>query len=609
VAYALLVLCSVRLLAFARPIGHLVLIEVLRAALVCGGVALTAWLVLRTRTPDGQRVPRFNPGLGRCAIAGLLAGVIIGAPALALGSIPEPTDWPGGVPVMVAMLASLGGLLGVLLGLLFGLAFAAFSLAAFGRTQRGAADGFDGSVTVAASALGLAGAGSALILASVAALDVLGIAMVLLAAVGFAISAKRDRERARWLERVTKGELPGWSIVRQTSAISLPAYVDGAAEGAAEGEGAILAFHAAAEEQGAFRTAPPPPTPVAFIGAPQSAGARLKVRATSYAVYTVLLGLTPLLVLGLCGARNRTPPAWSSSPTLVAHGQTTNLSAAEGVMCARRASDGRLTCWGKKAGALLGAKDVAYRTPEADSRLGPIRTFALGKERACAVREAGDHRAVCWSARDAELGPPIGPPDIVELAVGGTFAVALTADGSVWRWGDDPARMSQVTTPERVQGLSAIAHVAAGHTHALALGRDGTAYCWGGSPSGECGVKESPVSLTRFLDGPYESVAAGSWTSWLRQGGAWRTHGSGFRPSMGSFRNTVVRQYAFSGADACFLSESEDVGCTRGTEAPPNSVFGWGVLEITGNDEGYCARTASDVWCWSGYSLLFSGLG
>jgi hypothetical protein len=192
-----------------------------------------------------------------------------------------------------------------------------------------------------------------------------------------------------------------------------------------------------------------------------------------------------------------------------------------------------------KAGALLGAKDIAYRTPEADSMLGPIRTFALAKDRACAVREAGDHRAVCWSARDAELGPPIGPPDIVELAVGGTFAVALTADGSVWRWGDDPARVSQVTKPELVQGLSAIAHVAAGPSHAVALGRDGTAYCWGGSPSDECGVKESPVSVTRFTDGPYEGIAAGSGTSWLRQGGAWRTHGAGFRPAMGSFRDTA----------------------------------------------------------------------
>jgi hypothetical protein len=284
----------------------------------------------------------------------------------------------------------------------------------------------------------------------------------------------------------------------------------------------------------------------------------------------------------------------------------TNLASAEGVMCARRSSDHRLACWGSKAGAILGATSVAYRTPEPDARLGPVRTFAIANDRACAVPEAGDHRAVCWSAGDGKLGAALGPSEVVELALGGDFTLAVTASGSVWRWGVDPAGESKVTVPELVPGLTEIAHVAAGHSHALALGRDGRAYCWGASGAGECGVKEPHVPVRTVGEGPFDGVAARPGSSWLRKGGGFQTHGPVFSSDTGFFHETHVRQYAFSGGEACFLGESGRVTCTRANKATPNGVFGWGVLEIAGNDDGYCATTASDVWCWSGYSLLFS---
>ncbi len=602
VAFALLVLCGVHLLALIRPVGHLVLIELVRAALIVTGVALTAWSLLRTKTPDGRRVPLFQPGLGRSAVAGLLVGVLVGAAALAVGAIPEPTDSPGGATEMVVILGFFGGILGIFLGLVSGLVFARYAAAAFRRTLRGTGDGLEGSVVVACTLLGLAGAGSGMLHALGAAVDVLGIVMLLLATLGFAIVAKRDFGRAVWLERITSGRLPDWSIVPRTGPLALPLYIDGPADDG------VLAFNATAAE-GTFRTAPQLPTPIALVDATgERTIAHARARGRLHAGYMGTCALAVVGVLGMYGIRDRSAPSWNSRPVPIARGHAmTNLASADGVMCARRSSDRRLTCWGSKAGAVLGttSKTIAYRTPETEARLGPIRTFALANDRACAVPEAGDHRAVCWSVGDAKL-TAVGPPEVVELALGGDFTVAVTADGSVWRWGVDPAHESNVTTPELVQGLAQITHVAAGHAHALALGRDGRAYCWGASGAGECGVTEAHVSVMSLGKSPFDAVAAQAGSSWLRGGGRFQTHGPVFSSDTGFFHETGVRQYAFSGGEACSLNESGRVTCTRGNQAGPNGVFGWGVLEITGNGEGYCAATASDLWCWSGYSLLFS---
>ena len=70
-----------------------------------------------------------------------------------------------------------------------------------------------------------------------------------------------------------------------------------------------------------------------------------------------------------------------------------------------------------------------------------------------------------------------------------------------------------------------------------------------------------------------------------------------------------VRQVAFSQGEGCLLTDAGRVSCTRSTKAPPNGVFGSSVLEIVGSSDGFCAATTSGVWCWNGYSLLFSIFG
>jgi Regulator of chromosome condensation (RCC1) repeat len=505
VANALVVLAGVRLLALVRPVGILLVVELLRALLISGVAALAAWLVLRTRAADGSRALLFNPGPGRCVVAGLLAGLLVGAPAMAVAAIPDPTDSPDLRGEVVLILGFVGLPLGLVLGIVFGLVFLGHATLALRRELDDDDEAFESAVRVASGFVGGAGAMSALLHALVGKLDVLGVAMLVLAAVGFAIVAKR-------------------------------------------------------------------------------------VGSASSGVVSLLLVLVMAGSVVLYLVKDASAPSWDSTPEPIARGKMTHLAAVESAMCAMRSSDGRLVCWGSRAGALLGERSVAYRTPQPHPKLGRIRAFAIADDRACAVLEAGDHRASCWTVKDAEPRP-IGPPEVVEIGVGDSFAVAVTADGAVWRWGDDPAGVSRVATPELVPGLPAIAQVSAGNAHVVAFDRAGNAYCWG--RGSECGVGGDRVPVTRLDEGRLVHYGAG-----------WRVRGS-FGMS-GSLHEDNIRQYAASGTEACVLHGNGAVGCTRGDKASPNSVLGRGVLEIAGSKDGYCALTSGETWCWNGYSLLFS---
>jgi alpha-tubulin suppressor-like RCC1 family protein len=64
---------------------------------------------------------------------------------------------------------------------------------------------------------------------------------------------------------------------------------------------------------------------------------------------------------------------------------------------------------------------------------------------------------------------------IVQVAAGGNFSLALRSDGTVWQWGNDQL------TPVRVAGLTGITKIAAGGGLALALRSGGTVWTWYGN--------------------------------------------------------------------------------------------------------------------------------
>jgi alpha-tubulin suppressor-like RCC1 family protein len=156
-----------------------------------------------------------------------------------------------------------------------------------------------------------------------------------------------------------------------------------------------------------------------------------------------------------------------------------------------------VSCWG------------LFTHPDDDAQAGPRRPTQVTSdvddlsgagESFCAVVRG---RVVCWGTLgtvDASM------PEVSRVAVGGTFACALTRDGGVWCWGknrygelarprEDASDNSQ---PSPVRGLPRISALAAGPTFVCAISEDDALWCWGRWPNGWDESDEStsvPVSV------------------------------------------------------------------------------------------------------------------
>ena len=116
--------------------------------------------------------------------------------------------------------------------------------------------------------------------------------------------------------------------------------------------------------------------------------------------------------------------------------------------------------------------------------------------------------------------PVAGLTNVTAVAAGTGFGLALRSDGTVWGWGDNtwgqlgtadvPA--APKTAPVRVKGLSGVKAVAAGGSHALALRTDGTLWAWGANGGGQLGTgarDEHPHFVPLLVADGVSAVAAG----------------------------------------------------------------------------------------------------
>ena len=102
--------------------------------------------------------------------------------------------------------------------------------------------------------------------------------------------------------------------------------------------------------------------------------------------------------------------------------------------------------------------------------------------------------SVLWvSASGCDKKGGSGPCAPTQLAGGGSHALALCRDGTVWAWGlNSHGQLGDGTatdraTPVQVPGLTGVAAVAAGAAHSLALSSEGTVWSWGYNRSGQLG--------------------------------------------------------------------------------------------------------------------------
>lgn len=239
---------------------------------------------------------------------------------------------------------------------------------------------------------------------------------------------------------------------------------------------------------------------------------------------TTFLGLTPVTTLGVSGA------------TKVAAGRFHSLAITSG---------GKLWTWGLNTDNQLGHSFTEpFVTVPKELPLTGVIDAAGGEDHSLAV--TSDGRVWAWGNNDfGQLGHGIsrvpdhlptrvrGLTDVVAVAAGHDFSLALRSDGTVWGWGRNlHGQLPGVTLlgghtfePAQLEGLSNVVAIAAGARHGVALVAepDGsrTVYTWGHNAAGQLGdvdrcvlflcIHPVPQPVPELAD--IVSIAAGNTTS------------------------------------------------------------------------------------------------
>lgn len=162
---------------------------------------------------------------------------------------------------------------------------------------------------------------------------------------------------------------------------------------------------------------------------------------------------------------------------------------------------GTVWAWGYNADGELGnGRDHEQRTtPVQVSNLTGVVQMSAGGSHALALYADG----TVWAWGVGSLGVPgtgastipIVIPNLkaVQVSAGADHSLSLRSDGTVWAWGINArgqlgdGTTTRRYTPTQVAYLTNAVQVSAGDSHSLALKSDGTVSAWGWNPSGQLG--------------------------------------------------------------------------------------------------------------------------
>ncbi len=127
----------------------------------------------------------------------------------------------------------------------------------------------------------------------------------------------------------------------------------------------------------------------------------------------------------------------------------------------------------------------------------------------------------CVALNCSKFPLPVSGPvakEFIAVDAGAYHTLALASDGTVWAWGLNDMRQLGVdttetcgaptipcsTTPIQVASLSNVTAIAAGDFFSMALTADGTVYGWGQNSTGQIGHASSDTCVSSLWGGDYE---------------------------------------------------------------------------------------------------------
>lgn len=178
---------------------------------------------------------------------------------------------------------------------------------------------------------------------------------------------------------------------------------------------------------------------------------------------------------------------------------------------------------------------------------------------------------VFWGAGDHGT-PPVGLSNVVGIAQGRTFGLALLTNSTVVAWSvGNPNQEEDIPA-----GLSNVVAVAAGRNHALALRSDGTVVAWGLNSSGQTNV---PLGLTNVI-----AISGGfSHSMALKADGTVVAWGNNFdgQTNVPLGLTNVIKVAASTLGGFALRADSTLVGWGNGEFTPPTTNFFGPAVAVT----------------------------
>ena len=220
-----------------------------------------------------------------------------------------------------------------------------------------------------------------------------------------------------------------------------------------------------------------------------------------------------------------------------------------------------------------------------------------------AILAAGIIGAIWLSQPDAPVRPATGhipsrnALSRMRISAGGSHALAIASDGSLWSWGDTmhgPALgLGKITVPvprpTRVGRENSWAEISAGFDYSMAIKRDGSLWAWGGNPAGILGdgttqTRETPTRVGTAND--------------------WQMVGTGLHHSLGLKRDGTI--WAWGANNVGALGVPYQPSGTNQSFVPLQVGMDtdWKAIAV-GALQNAALKTDGSLWMWgdSGFGL------